>query len=220
MPKDWIEWHDQYNTDPRLQQRLQLVRESLAQSLNVCPPGIIRIVSLCAGDGRDLIGTLSNHPRAKDVRAKLVELNPQLVERGRTAIKSAGLDKQVEFVNGDATISSNYMGGVPADIVILCGVFGSLANEGEMIRLIKNLSFFCKKGSFLVWSRRVYGPRKNNIPYSDTVLKLLHETDFEEISLKLTLTEDSAVGIHRYMGEGLAMPKDQELFVYPGIPPQ
>jgi protein-L-isoaspartate O-methyltransferase len=98
----------------------------------------------------DLLGTLSNHPRAKDVYARLVELNSQLVERGQQTIESLGLTKQIEFINGDATISSNYVGAVPADIVIVCGVFGNLADEPELNRLLANLSFLSKQGAFVI----------------------------------------------------------------------
>ncbi|WP_026733308.1 class I SAM-dependent methyltransferase family protein [Fischerella sp. PCC 9605] len=217
MPKDWFEWHDLYNTEPRMQQRLQLVRESLSKSLDACPAGIIRVVSVCAGDGRDLLGTLSNHPRSKDVYARLIELNPKLVERGRAAIESAGLGKQIEFINGDATISSNYIGVVPADIVIVCGVFGHLADEAELRSLLRNLSFLCKKGSFIIWTRRYRG-RANGISYFENVRKVLREAAFEEVSFKLTLTKDVGVGTHRYLSEGSALPKDQQLFVFFDLP--
>ncbi|MEH2313179.1 MAG: hypothetical protein V7K35_17660 [Nostoc sp.] len=60
MVKDWFEWHDLYKNEPKLQQRLQIVQEYISHSLNLSQPGLIRIVSVCAGDGRDLLGTLSN----------------------------------------------------------------------------------------------------------------------------------------------------------------
>ncbi|MDZ8139109.1 MAG: hypothetical protein RM049_28150 [Nostoc sp. DedQUE04] len=56
MPKDWFEWHDLYNSEPTLQQRLQIVREYISHSLDASLPGIIRVVSVCVGDGRDLFG--------------------------------------------------------------------------------------------------------------------------------------------------------------------
>ena len=59
MPKDWFEWHDLYQTDSGLQQRLEIVRKYISSSLDAVPPGIVRVVSACAGDGRDLLGTLS-----------------------------------------------------------------------------------------------------------------------------------------------------------------
>ena len=214
MPKDWFEWHDLYNTEAKLQQRLQIVREYISYSLDASPPGIIRVVSVCAGDGRDLLGSLENHPRAKDVHARLVELNPQLVERGRATIESLGLAKQIELINGDATIADNYVGAVPADIVIVCGVFGNLADEAELNRLLTNLSFLSKQGAFVLWTRG----HSNGIPYSETVRKFLRSAGFEEVNFKLTATEDMGVGIHRYKGENVAAPKEQQLFAFSGIP--
>ncbi len=214
MPKDWLEWHDLYNTEAKLQQRLEIVREYISYSLDASPLGIIRVVSVCAGDGRDLLGTLENHPRAKDVHARLVELNPQLVERGRATIESLGLAKQIEFINGDATNSANYAGAVPADIVIVCGVFGNLADEAELNRLLRNLSFLSKQGAFVLWTRG----HSNGIPYSETVRKFLRAAGFEEVNFKLTATGNMGVGIHRYIGENIAAPKEQQLFAFSGIP--
>ncbi|ARV60007.1 SAM-dependent methyltransferase [Nostocales cyanobacterium HT-58-2] len=214
MPKDWFEWHDLYKSEPKLQQRLQIVREYISRSLDASGPGQIRVVSVCAGDGRDLLGTLANHPRAKDVYARLVELNPQLVERGRASIESLGLANQIEFINGDATVFSNYVGAVPADIVIVCGVFGNIANEAELNRLLGNLSFLSKQGAFVIWTRG----HSHDIPYSETVRKLLYEAGFEEVDFKLTQTGDMGVGLHRYLGESSVFPKEEQLFVFSGVP--
>lgn len=214
MPKDWLEWHDLYNSEPKLQQRLEIVRQYIAYSLDNAPIGNIRIVSLCAGDGRDLLGTLPNHPRAKDVYARLVELNPQLVERGRANIESLGLTKQIEFINGDATSAANYLGAAPADIVIVCGIFGNLADENELNRLLENLSFLTKKGAFVLWTRG----HTHGIAYSEIVRKYFREFGFEEIDFQLTATGDMGVGIHRYLGESIATPKQEQLFVFSGVP--
>lgn len=214
MPKDWYEWHDLYNTEPILQQRLEIVREYIAYSLNALPDSAIRVVSVCAGDGRDLLGTLKNHPRAKDVSARLVEINSNLVERGRASIESLGLAKQIEFINGDATLATNYVGAVPADIAIACGVLGHVAEKIELNRLINNLSFLSKKGAFFIWTRG----HSDGISYSDNVRKILSASGFEEVNFKLTATGDMGVGLHRYLGENLAAPKEQQLFVFSGIP--
>ncbi|MFK0730802.1 MAG: class I SAM-dependent methyltransferase family protein [Gloeotrichia echinulata GP01] len=214
MPKDWYEWHDLYKTEPKLQQRLEIVREYIAYSLNASKNGAISILSVCAGDGRDLLGTLKNHPRAKDVSARLVEINSDLVKSGRATIESLGLTKQIEFINDDATIATNYLGAIPADIVIVCGVFGNLADEAELNRLLDNLSFLSKPGAFVIWTRG----HSNDIPHSDNVRKILRASRFEEVSFKLTATGDMGVGLHRYLGENLPQPKEQQLFVFSGVP--
>ena len=48
-------------------------RVILRVALDGAPPGELRVVSMCAGQGRDVIGVLSQHPRRSDVRARLVE---------------------------------------------------------------------------------------------------------------------------------------------------
>ena len=112
----------------------------------------------------------------------------------KATIESLGLAEQIEFINGDATISFNYVEAVPADIVIVCGIFGNLADEAELNRLLGNLSFLSKQGAFVIWTRGHF----NGISYSETVRRLLRESGFEEVNFKLTATGDMGVGLHRY----------------------
>ena len=62
--RDWVAWHDAYD-DPGapLAQRLVAVQAQIAAALDGAPPGPLRAVSICAGQGRDLIGVLREHPR-------------------------------------------------------------------------------------------------------------------------------------------------------------
>ena len=68
---DWNAWYQQYDSFPSLQARLRIVCEQIVATLNDCPPGPIQIVSVCAGDGRDVIGAVQSHPRRNDVVAWL-----------------------------------------------------------------------------------------------------------------------------------------------------
>ncbi|MGI0495249.1 class I SAM-dependent methyltransferase family protein [Alkalinema pantanalense CENA528] len=213
MPKNWFEWHNLYQSETRLQQRLEIVQEYLTRAIDAQPAGTIQVVSACAGDGRDLIGTLSNHPRKKDVRARLVELNPQLVEQGKASLVAARLTEQIEFINGDATLSDNYAGAVPADIVIFCGIFGNLADEAALQRLIGNLKFLAKPGAFVPWTR---GNRDGD--YAEVVRRNLQAANFEEVDFRFTETGDQAVGLHRYQGETAPLPANEHLFVFSGSP--
>ena len=66
---DWHEWHDAYDTpDSYLGRRLALVQSRVRLALDDAPPGPLTAVSVCAGQGRDLIGVLAEHPRRGDVR--------------------------------------------------------------------------------------------------------------------------------------------------------
>lgn len=214
MPKDWFEWHDLYQTEIRLQQRLEIVREYIARSLDAQPAGRIQVVSACAGDGRDLLGTLASHPRKSDVYARLVELNPNLVERGQATLAETGLSTQIEFVNGDATLSDNYAGAVPANIVLVCGIFGNLADEAALQQLIGNLKYLAKPGAYVAWTRG----HRDGIAYSDIVRQNLQAANFAEVDFRLTATGDMGVGLHQYLGESAPLPANKTLFVFSGTP--
>jgi ribulose kinase len=76
------------------------------------------------GQGHDLIGALAGHERRGDVTARLVELDEHNVLLARRAAQEAGLDG-VQVVIGDASLTDSYVGAVPADLVLVCGVFGT-----------------------------------------------------------------------------------------------
>ena len=84
---NWDEWYKHYDSLPGLQERLRIVREQIVAALNECPAGQIQIVSICAGDGRDLIGALQNHPRRDDVSALLLDNHAESIARGEAAGK-------------------------------------------------------------------------------------------------------------------------------------
>ena len=69
--------------DSPLRKRLAIVQAQIRDALDRCAPGPIRVISMCAGQGHDLIGALDGHPRAADVRARLVELHPRNCEAAR-----------------------------------------------------------------------------------------------------------------------------------------
>src|SRR5262249_58569663 len=68
--RDWRAWHGAYD-DPgsSLARRLAVVRARIADTLDAAPPGPLRAVAMCAGQGRDLIPVLASHPRGPDVTA-------------------------------------------------------------------------------------------------------------------------------------------------------
>jgi hypothetical protein len=97
---DWHEWHDAYDTpDSYLGRPLALVQSRVRLALDEAPPGPLTAVSVCAGQGRDLIGVLAEHPRRGDVRARLVELDDRNAEVAARAAGAAGLSG-VEVVVG------------------------------------------------------------------------------------------------------------------------
>jgi hypothetical protein len=112
----------------------------------------IRIISLCAGQGRDVIDVLATHPRAPEVEALLVELDPALAEFARRRAAEAGLGDRVRVETGDASLCHWYAGLVPADLVLVCGIFGNISRE-DISATVRALPAFLRPGGTVVWTR-------------------------------------------------------------------
>jgi hypothetical protein len=154
---DWHAWHAGYE-DPgsELGRRLAAVQRQLGGALDQMPAGPIRAISVCAGQGHDLIGVLAEHPRRADVSARLVELDPKNVALARSAAHAIGLER-VEAVAADASLTDAYMGAVPADVVIVCGVFGNIA-AADVANTIEQLGQLCAPQATVIWTRHRRAP--------------------------------------------------------------
>ena len=89
--RDWVEWHQAYE-DPAsaLSTRLRSVRWHLSEATDQAGAGPVRLVSLGAGQGHDVIGVLEHHPRRDDVAAVLVEADPRNADLGRRRAGAGG----------------------------------------------------------------------------------------------------------------------------------
>ena len=169
---DWIQWHEGYNNpDSGLSQRLGVVRRRIAEALDRSPAGPIRVASLCAGDGRDLLGVLQNHPRAGDVSGRLVELDQRLAERARLSAPAA-----IEVLCSDAGTSDAYEGIVPVNLLLCCGVFGNIT-EADIQNTIDSWSMLCASEATIIWTRHTREP-----DLTPQIRQWVREAGFEELS--------------------------------------
>lgn len=113
--------------------------------------GAVRVLSVCAGDGRDVLGVLAERDDAARMRTTLLELHPGIAQQAAEAARATGLDR-VEVRVADAGDSDTYVGLVPADVVIMVGVFGNIA-DADVERTIRTTPQFCAPGATLLWSR-------------------------------------------------------------------
>jgi hypothetical protein len=150
--KDWVAWHAAYD-DPEspLSTRLRVVRGHLWAALDAAPPGPVRLVSLCAGQGHDVLGVLPGHPRGPDVSAVLVESDPRNAALAREGARRAGL-AQVEVRQADAARVANYADALPADVLLLCGIFGNVSDE-DIQRTARAAPALCAPGATVIWTR-------------------------------------------------------------------
>ncbi len=206
MSRDWREWHTAYDNDTPLTQRLAMVQRRIADALDAAPPGPIRAISMCAGQGRDLLGVLADHPRASEVRARLVELDPELAAQARTAAPPG-----VEVVTGDASNTAAYAGAVPADLVLVCGVFGNIADD-DIEHTIRTLPTLCAPGAIVIWTRHRRPPDR-----TIDIRRWFEDSGFEQVAFDAPQDFLFGIGTHRYTAttQPFAAP-DEVMFTFVG----
>ncbi|MDG4792532.1 class I SAM-dependent methyltransferase [Micromonospora sp. WMMD1082] len=211
MTSDWYAWHHHYeDSASSLSRRLAEVRLRIAAALDEAPPGSLRAVSLCAGQGRDLIPVLAAHPRGGDVTARLVELDPRNVELARTAAREAGLPG-VEVVRGDAARTDAYAPLTPADLVLVCGVFGNIS-DADVRATVRHCASLCATGGTVFWTRHRRAP--DLVP---TICEWFAEDGFEAVAVS-TPAEGVGVGVHRFLGTPRPLLTGATMFEFTGRP--
>jgi hypothetical protein len=202
----WQTWHTAYDQPgSALARRLAAVQGQIEAALTAFPPGPIRVVSFCAGEGRDLLGVLGRHPRRDDVRARLVELDPA---NAAVARASAECFPGIEVVTGDAASTDNYVDAVPAELVLVCGVFGNLTNA-HIERTIVALPQFCARGAVVIWTRHRREP-----DLTTSIRRWFAGNGFEELAFVAPDGTRFAVGSCRFDGEPARLVPNVQLFEF------
>jgi hypothetical protein len=205
---DWLEWHSAYDRDSSLSRRLHVVQGQLRAVLDGQASGEIRVISLCAGQGRDLLPVVAAHPRRPDIRARLVELDPENTRIAAQAAEAAGLTA-VEIVNGDASLTKSHAGAVPANIVVACGVFGNISAE-DIEGTIEQLPTFCAPGATVIWTR---GRCRRDQDPRPAVRRWFGEQGFQELFFQGE-PEEFGVGVHRLTAEPRPFDPGRKLFTF------
>ena len=203
--KDWQDWHRSYDVPgSTLARRLSAVQDRIRIALDSFAPGPVRVVSMCAGEGRDLLEVLASHPRSVDVDAWLVELDP-----GNAARASASGLPGVSVFVGDAARTDNYVGHVPADLVLMCGVFGNVT-DADIHATVTAAPQFCAPGGLVVWTRHRRPP--DLVPQ---VCQWYEEAGFELVWVS-DPSLDFGVGVHRFVGTPAPLVPGVRLFTFVG----
>jgi hypothetical protein len=207
--KDWVAWHEAYD-DPSsaLSVRLRWVRSHLSDAIDQAPAGPIRLVSLCAGQGRDVIGVLPDHPRRDGVRAVLVESDARNAGLARRAAADRGLS-MVEVRQADAGLVASFADSLPADVLLLCGIFGNVS-DGDIRRTVQASPALCRAGATVIWTRHRREP-----DLTPQIRAWFAEAGLAEIAFDALETDRfTSVGVHRLDHAPAEEPPAGRLFTF------
>lgn len=150
---DWAAWHEPYeDLDSPLSGRLREVRRQVAAALDRAPAGPLTLLSLCAGQGLDVLPVLTDHGRGPDVAARLVELDERNCAAAR---KDAPTSATVQ--EADAGDTASYAEVLPVDVLLLCGIFGNI-DDADVARTVAAVPTLCKADASIVWTRHTHPP--------------------------------------------------------------
>ncbi len=205
-PFDWLAWHRDYeDPDSALSQRLAIIQRNIREFLMTFEGSPVRVLSMCAGKGADLLGAVASVDR-RDIEGRLVELNPDLADVARHTASALGLER-LEVVTGDAGTSAAYAGAVPADLVLEVGVFGNISAD-DIERTVRASPMLCAPGAMLIFTRHRGEPDQTPI-----IRGWYEECGFEEVSFESVPGHPSSVGVMAYRGEPVPF-VESELFTF------
>jgi hypothetical protein len=166
------------------------------------------LVSLCAGQGHDVLGVIPDHPRRDDVRAVLVESDPRNVVLARRAAAEQHLPG-LEVRQADAGLVAGFADVLPADVLLLCGIFGNVSDR-DVRRTVAAAPALCRAGATVIWTRHRRPP-----DLTPQIRAWFASAGFGEIAFDaLETTALTSVGVHR-LGRGpAAEPPDGRLFTF------
>jgi SAM-dependent methyltransferase len=222
VERDWFAWHGDYDEPgSSLSQRLDTVREQVARALEdalgdpsrVRGGGVspVRVLSLVAGQGRDLIPLLATHPRRADIVARLVELDPRNVEVATTLIRAAGLT-EVTAVVADASRLDLYADLEPADVLLLCGLFGNIS-DADIENTISWVPALLRRGGTVIWTRG--RPSPGEVDRVVWINELFRAYGFRPVWLS-DPRHRYGVGVHQSERDPVPIPPGVSLFTFVG----
>lgn len=189
MAKDWLAWHRDYD-DPSsdLSRRLVVVRRRVGESLDALGPRARAVLSLCAGEGRDLIPELALRPHLSPA-VLLVEANVELVDAARNAAADAGI-ANVRVRCADAGLLASFSDVLPVDLLLLCGIFGNVG-EQDIRRTLGAVPALLRPGGRMIWTRGGFG----EVDLRPSVRRWVADAGLEELAYDGEPGEPHGVGL-------------------------
>ena len=83
--------------------------------------------------------------------AVLVEFDADIAEQARHRAAAAGL-ASVQVRQADAGLVASYADALPADVLMLCGIFGNVGDD-DIRRTVTAAAAMCRLGGTVIWTR-------------------------------------------------------------------
>ncbi len=142
------------------------------------------------------------------MQSVLLEAHPKIADLARSRAAAADLTG-LTVRTCDAADSSNYADAVPADVVLLVGIFGNISHA-DIHTMITTAPQFCAPGATVIWSR---GRDRDDI--NDRIRSEFATAGFVESAYaESDLSSRPAVGALRYDGPPVPLDTKQHLFTF------
>ena len=206
--RDYVAWHEAYGVPGSpLRRRLDVVIRLIGEALDRAASGPCRFVSLCAGQGDDVLTVAATHRRGGDLVGRLVELDP--VNAAAATARAADLGRtDIDVVVADAGTTDACAGAVPADLIVACGIFGNISPE-DIERTVRAFPSLCAPGGWVVWTRH---PREPGV--LEGIQRWFEESGFERHAPVVDDAQHWAVGLHHLVAEPAPFVPGQHLFTF------
>ena len=183
------------------------MRRRLDEAVSTQSGQRLRVLSLCAGDGRDVLPVLAEWRDRKAITGRLIEGEPQLASRARSSAAREQLD-DIEVVCGDAARPASYRGATPADLVVACGIFGNVS-DADVHRLIESLPALCADDANVVWTRHRHEP-----DLTPSIRAWFADAGFDERAFDSPGPDDFSVGWHQLVARRREIALRDPLFTF------
>ncbi|MEU7973848.1 class I SAM-dependent methyltransferase [Micromonospora sp. NPDC049089] len=206
--KDWYAWHSSYaEDDSPLARRLRLVQQHIAAWFDERPGKPVSVVSMCAGQGQDVLDVLATRPDATRVDVTLIEYDPRNVAAARTRAVTENL-KTVTVMQADAGDLASYRQVVPADLVIMAGVLGNIS-DADAHATINALPKLCAADATVIWTRTRRPP-----DLTPKIRTWLADAGFAEQAFHAPDGVLFSVGVHRFAGTPQPLATNGKVFKF------
>lgn len=120
-------------------------------------PAAVQVISVCAGEGRDILGVLAQRDDRERVTGALVEIDEAICAVADAEIVALGCAGRIIVRRADAGLLSAYEGLRPADLLLLSGIMGNITAD-DIRRLIHVARTLCAPGATVLWTRGARSP--------------------------------------------------------------